>query len=152
MKSPNIFAGLAVVITISIIGYIGIYKIDWDKGSAKPDSDQANIESSRDIFSYVPADTLFFFGGLSTLTVNDAINIMNAGGDWVQHAELSKQLSDEEKKTMPSAALMVNGMMSNYVKFLKEPQSAGDKLGVGERLDAISYTIGFIPKKRVFSE
>lgn len=148
-KQANLFAGIAVVVAVSIVAYIGFFKIDRDKGSATSNSGQPQAETNREIFSYVPADTLFFFGGLSTMSFEDAISVMNPGGGWIQHAELSNQLSDEEKKQMPSAALMVNSLMSDYMKLLKEPQSAGSKLGIGDHIDAISYTIGFIPVLRI---
>ena len=73
---------------------------------------------------------------------------MNPGGDWLQHADMANQLTEEEKKNMPAAALMISSLMSNYMQLLKEPKTAGQKIGVGEHIDAVSYTVGFIPVLR----
>jgi len=147
MKLPNILAGFVVVIAIFLVAYVGIYKIDWDKSSTSSDSVQ--LDAKRDIFSYIPADTVFFFGGLSTTSFQEAVKFMNAGGDWMQQAAWSNRLSDEDKMSMPPAARMINALMNQYLEVLKEPETAGSKLGIGDQVDAVSYAVGFIPVLRI---
>ena len=149
MKLPNLLAGVAVVIAVTLAAYIGIYKMNWDKGSTGPEGTQTQIDASRDIFTYVPSDTLFFFGGLSTTSFEEAVKFMNAGGNWMQQAAWSGGLGEEEKSAMPPGARMINALMTRYIEILKDPGTAGNKLGIGKQVDAVSYSVGFIPVLRI---
>ena len=107
-KQANLFAGVAIVIAISLVVYIGLYKVNWDKSDTTSNDSQIAQANDRDIFSYVPADTIFFFGGLSTVSFEEAANVMTPGNEWMIEADWSKQFSDEEKKLMPPAALILS--------------------------------------------
>ena len=148
-KQANLFAGVAIVIAISLVVYIGVFKVNRDKSDVTSSDSQTAQASDRDIFSYVPADTIFFFGGLSTVSFEEAANVMTPGNEWMIEADWSKQFSDEEKKLMPPAALMFSSLTSNYIALLKEPQSAGARMGLGDKIDAVTYSIGFIPVMRI---
>lgn len=148
-KLPNPFAALAAVIAVTLVVYIGIYKVNWDKQPDDASPEASGTESSkREIFSYVPADTLFFFGGLSTVSFQEAASIMTTGNDWMIQADWSKQPGDDKKKAIPPAALMFSGVTSNYLQLLREPETAGSKMGLGKRIDVVSYSVGFIPVMR----
>lgn len=148
-KMPNPFAAFAAVFAIAIIAYVGIVKINWDEGSSTSDSSDTAQASDREIFSYVPADTLFFFGGLSTVSFEEAASIMSPGNDWMTNVDWSAQLSEEEKQMLPPAGLMINNLMTQYMQLLKDPKTAATKLGLSEQIDAVSYSVGFIPVLRL---
>lgn len=148
-KQSTIFAGSAIVIAIALAVYIGVFKINWDEKSATPEEAQTAQVSNRDIFSYVPADTLFFFGGLSTVSFQEAAKVMTPGNDWMANADWSQQLSADDKKMMPPAGLMINSLMSKYMELLKDPQSAGSKIGMEDQIDVVTYSVGFIPVMRL---
>ena len=148
MKSSNLFAGFVVVIGITLVGYIGLYKINWDEETGTGDSKQASDTTDREIFSYVPADTLFFFGGLTTMSFRETIDAMNPGNTWMQNGNWSNQLSEEEKAQLPAAALMIAGLTNKYMELIKTPDTAASMLGIGENLDAVSYSVGVIPVLR----
>ena len=148
-KQANLFAGVAIVIAISIVAYVGIVKVNWDKPDSASGDSQTATATDREIFSYVPADTIFFFGGLSTVSFQEAANVMTPGNEWMVNANWSQQLSDEEKQMMPPAALMFSSLHSKYMESLKDPQSAGARMGLGDKIDAVTYSVGFIPVMRI---
>ena len=82
MNQSRLFGGVIVVVAVAIVGYIGYFKIDRDK-SGTTESIQAGAGQSREILTYVPADTLFFIGGLESIPFQHAIDMMAPGSGWL---------------------------------------------------------------------
>ncbi|WP_455196571.1 hypothetical protein [Kaarinaea lacus] len=149
MTQSRIFGGFIIVIVLALVGYIGVVKIDWDNQAGGTMSAQSATGQGREILSYVPADTLFFFGGLEPAPFQHVIDMMAPESGWLKHADWSKQLSDEEKSRMPPAALMITSLFSEYMQIMQDPPTAVGKLGIGEKIDSVAYTVGFIPVMRI---
>lgn len=149
MTQSRIFGGFIIVLVLAIVGYVGAVKIDWNNKSGNKESAQADSGQSRDILTYVPADTLFFFGGLEPAPFQHAIDMIAPESGWLKHADWSQQLSAEEKAKMPPAALMITSLFSEYMQIMQEPATAVSKLGIGDKIDSVAYTVGFIPVMRI---
>jgi hypothetical protein len=148
MKQSRIFGGFVIVIALTLVGYIAFAKIGWQNLFGGSGDMQADAGQDREILTYVPADTLFFFGGLEPMPFKHATDMMGAGSGWLQHADWSKQLTDEEKAAMPPAAKMITGLFSEYMQTMKQSDSAAAKLGVGQQIDSVAYSVGVIPVMR----
>ena len=148
MNQSRLFGGVIVVIAIAIVGYIGYFKTDWNK-SGDTESAQADAGQSREILSYVPADTLFFIGGLEPIPFQHAIDMIAPGSAWIKHVDWSQQLTDDEKASMPPAGLMITSLFSEYMHIMQDPNTAAAKLGTGHKIDSVTYTVGFIPVMRI---
>lgn len=148
MNQTRLFGGVIVVVALSLIGYVGYFKIDWNK-SGSTEAPQADAGQSREILTYVPADTLFFIGGLEPVPFQHAIDMIAPGSGWLKHADWSKQLTDEDKAKMPPAGLMITSLVSEYMNIMQDPATAASKLGIGNKFDSVAYTVGFIPVMRI---
>jgi len=149
MTQSRIFGGFIIVIVLALVAYIGVTKIDWDNQSGSMESAQTDSGQSREILTFVPADTLFFFGGLEPAPFQHVIDMMPPESGWLKHADWSKQLSDEEKSRMPPATRMITSLFSEYMQIMQDPPTAVSKLGIGEKIDSVAYTVGFIPVMRI---
>ena len=148
MNQSKVFGGVIVVVILALVGYVGYFKIDWNK-STSTETPQADAGQSREILTYVPADTLFFIGGLEPVPFQHAVDMMAPGSGWLKHADWSQQLTDEEKAKMPPAGLMITSLVSEYMLIMQDPTTAASKLGIGDKFDTVAYTVGFIPVMRV---
>ena len=148
MNQSRLFGGVIVVVALALIGYVGYFKIDWNK-SGSTDATQADAGQSREILTYVPADTLFFIGGLEPIPFQHAIDMIAPGSGWLKHANWSQQLTEEDKTKMPPAMLVITSIFSEYMQIMQDPNTAASKLGTGDKIDSVSYTVGFIPVMRI---
>ena len=73
MNQSRAFVGIIIVIAVSLVGYVGYFKIDWSKPGLT-ETTQADSGQSREILTYVPADSLFFIGGLEPIPFQHAID------------------------------------------------------------------------------
>lgn len=111
MSQSKVFGGVIIVVVLALVGYVGYFKIDWNK-SGSTDAPLADAGQSREILTYVPADTLFFIGGLEPIPFQHAIDMIAPGSGWLKHADWSKQLTDDDKAKMPPAGLMLTSLVS----------------------------------------
>jgi len=148
MSQSRAFVGIIIVIAVALVGYVGYFKIDWNK-SASTETAQTDSGQSRNILSYVPADTLFFIGGLEPIPFQHAIDMIAPGSGWLKHADWSQQLTDEEKANMPPAGRMITSLLSEYMRIMQDPATASSKLGTGDKIESVAYTVGFIPVMRI---
>ena len=150
MKQTKIFGGFIIVIALALVGYVGLFKINWDKASGgMGETNQADSGQAREILTYVPADTLFFFGGLEPMPFKHAADMAAPGAGWLKNADWSQQLTDEEKATLPPAVLLMTSLFSEYMQIMQQPDSAAAKLGLGQQIDSVAYTVGAIPVMRI---
>ncbi|HEY5601708.1 MAG TPA: hypothetical protein VIM41_01215 [Gammaproteobacteria bacterium] len=141
MTQSRIFGGIIIVLVLSVVGYLGATKMEWGGKSGSGES--------REILTYVPADTLFFMGGLEPIPVQQFLGMMPAQNGWLKHAAFPQPSSDADKAKLPPAVLMLTSLFGEYVQSLKNPATAFGRLGVGDNLDSVAYTVGFIPVLRI---
>ena len=148
MTQSRLFGGIIVLIILALTGYVGYFKVDWKKVGNGRDM-QTSSGHTRDILTYVPSDTLFFVGGLEPMPFQQAIDIFAPGNGWIQDVDWTQQFTDEEKAKLPPALLMITSLMSEYLNAMADPASAAGKLGMGDYIDSVAYTVGFIPVMRI---
>jgi len=141
MKQAKIFPVFIAVIVIVIAGYIGFNKMNLS-GIA------GDSGKSRDILTYVPDDTLFFVGGLKPTPFKDAVAMMAPQANWLKYADWSDKLNDDARKNIPPAGIMILSLITKDFETLQLPDAAA-KYGVGDSVDAIFYSVGFIPVMRI---
>lgn len=116
---------------------------------ANPPSAAIAQKPLPEIISYVPADTLFFFGGLETMPVQDALKLSNPQQIQLQRAQLEKMIAADGFKKAPPAARMLIGLYVEYSKLLDQPEKLAEKVGIPRQAESALYTVGAIPVWRI---
>jgi len=142
MNKIGFFQGLGVVV-IGFILAVGYFNVKT------PDDKLAASAVQRDILSYVPADTIYFFGGLESAPFQKTLEVFAPGWSWLQKADMSTLIDQEKTKNMPPAGKMILSLYVEYIKALNEPSEAMSRLGLGENVDAAIYSVGVLPVMRV---
>jgi hypothetical protein len=105
----------------------------------------------REILTYVPTDTVFFFGGLEPVPFQHTLDVFASkyagltNREW-STSELGRTLGSP---AAPPAARMLGGLLSEYMRALRDATTTGSTLGVGEQLDAAAYAVGALPVLRI---
>ncbi len=146
MNKSRLFGSIAAITLIAIGAYAGYLKYGTQVLS---DQNQASLVSDREILSYVPADTLMFFGGLETASWQEIIGMMLSEADWLHDAGWVQQLGAEQQAQLPPAVLMLSSMLGSYAQSLKNSTADAAPLGWGQQVDAALYTVGFLPVLRI---
>jgi len=146
MKNPRLFQGIALISVVLIASYILFFKIDWQNVS--PEDSLAS--QSGGILSYVPADTLFFYGGLEKASLKDSLEIYTAGYEWIiNDADLSKILNDDQLAHASPAEKMLASLLVEYMRLLQDIPHAAENLGIDDNVESAVYTVGAIPVLRL---
>jgi hypothetical protein len=104
----------------------------------------------RDILTYVPADTLFFFGGLEAAPLQNALDAFMPEDNWMHEVDWSAASGKGESPAAePAASKFITGLAVEYVKAIQDPARAAANLGIGKELDSVVYTVGALPVLRV---
>lgn len=149
MKKLTIISVLIAVIALGLVAYLGYFKTDL--GTKLDTTGPATIAvtfKGRETLTYVPADTLFFYGGITTIPFTEITAVMAPQLRLMKNPDLSKGISDEARAKYPPAALMIMGMISRNIEYLQQPDAAA-RFGVGADVDMVSYSVGFIPVVRI---
>ena len=146
MKTHKLFPVLIAIIAIALVVYVAVYKLDLGKGA---DTIASSGTQNREILTYVPSDTIFFFGGLEPASMKEASEMIASQQSWLQAVDWSKALQDEQLSQAPPAEKMIAGLYVEYLKALKDLENAAKNFGVGDNVDSVFYTIGAIPVFRV---
>jgi len=111
----------------------------------------ASHKVTRDILSYVPADTIYFFGGLEPASLRDMITIIEPQWGFMQPEDFKKTLDQQlpNNKNMPPAMGMLTGLFIEYVTAFKDLETVQNTLGLTDELDAVLYSVGTIPVMRI---
>lgn len=147
MNVKQLFLGLAVIAVLSVGGYLIYNKSKNDTGSSGTFTSAGMNDASRDLLSYVPADTVVFFGGLEPMPLQNMLDVLAPHYGWVKDMDFSRELAvigDE-----PAGLKMVFGLSTEYVNLFKDIKSAAAKLGVGATVNSALYTVGAIPVMRI---
>ncbi|NOZ54846.1 MAG: hypothetical protein GXP08_17210 [Gammaproteobacteria bacterium] len=144
MTNSRLLQGLALFSVTLIVLYVLFDKTDENKIN----QDDSSTPPSREILSYVPADTLFFFGGLESALLKDTLDVYTAGYGWLSDIDFSNILNEEQLAHASPAEKMLAGLFSEYALLLQDIPNATKNLGIGAKLDSAVYTVGAIPVLR----
>jgi len=140
MPNRKITSALFIVLTAFLLstGMIGCQK----------DGDKAKGGANGGILSYVPADTIFFAGGLEPMPLQDTLKMM---GDTT--GMYAKVISDSiEKSSNPPtspAGKMIVSLITGYVGLLDKQQEFSQKTGIDANTRIVLYSVGTIPVLRM---
>ncbi len=154
MKGPIALLSLGIILISGSLGYEFLLA---SNNSETPIAQQAlsvSVQptsppkaSMRDILSYAPADTLLFLGGLEPSRFQDMLKVSmpDAGSqmEWPIFGE-----TENTDPPPPPAVAFVEGILVEYMKAIKTPETAAKSLGIKENVDGIVYTVGAIPVVR----
>jgi len=155
MNSLRLFQGAAVAASLALVAYITVvHVLDEEKDSETVITSSGNVtehDDVRDILSYIPADTIYFFGGLEPASLTDMLKIAGPQWEFMQPADFKKMFDQQlpNNKDMPPAARMLTGLFIEYLTAFNDPKTAQSTLGVGDELDATLYSVGTIPVIRI---
>jgi len=153
MNKIGFFQGLAVVVAVGLTVTAGYFTFkesnDLVVGSSTASSTSVVSAVQRDILSYVPADTIYFFGGLESAPFQKTLEVFVPGWSWLQKADMSTLIDQEKTKNMPPAGKMILSLYVEYMKALNKPSEVMSRLGLGENVDAAIYSVGVLPVMRV---
>lgn len=151
MNSLRLIQGAAVAATLALASYIVVvHVIGKDKFSdivATAPSEAPAQKSTREILTYVPADTIYFFGGLEPSPIKHMLEAMPPEWQAMQQVDFEQDLQQEQN--MPPAIKILLGMFSEYTQALKDPSTATTSMGIGSELDSAFYSVGATPVLRI---
>ena len=155
MNNSRLLQVSAVVATLAFVSYVMVkYVIKWEATtevvSTSPDSGLQD-NAKRDILSYVPADTIYFFGGLEPSPLQNMLEIFAPEWRFTEDPKFKQQFQQElsQNADMPPAAAMLGGLFIEYLDAFKDLKKATTILGVGSELDSVFYSVGTTPVMRM---
>ncbi len=155
MKGPIALLSLGIILVSGSLGYEFLLASNNSETPIAQQTVLAPVQptppsktSTRDILSYAPADTLLFLGGLEPSRFQDMLKVSmpDAGGpqmEWPMFGE-----TENTDPPPPPAAAFVEGILVEYMKAIKTPETAAKSLGIKENVEGIVYTVGAIPVVR----
>ncbi len=155
MNSSRLFQGAAIAASLALAAYITVvYVLEGEEDNKTVTASSGNTAShnaTRDILSYVPADTIYFFGGLEAASLKDMITIIEPQWGFMQPEDFKKTLDQQlpNNKNMPPAMGMLTGLFIEYVTAFKDLETVQNTLGLNDELDAVLYSVGTIPVMRI---
>jgi len=156
MNSLRLFQGAAIAASLALASYITVVSILDERGNNETapnnsTSHDTTYGAPRDILSYVPADTIYFFGGLEPTLLTDMLKIIETQRGFMQPADFKKSIEQQlaDNKNMPPAARMLSGLFAEFLTAFKDLKTAQNTLGVGDKLDIIFYSVGTTPVMRI---
>ena len=149
MDSLRLVLGAAVAATLALASYITVvYVIDKKDGNETLSTSAAQTDA-REILSYVPSDTIYFFGGLKPAPLQNMQDFFTPDLSLVQAKNLKRDLEKQGSSEAPPATKMLIGLFIEYMTALQSLQTAPELLGTGEEIDSILYSIGTTPVLRI---
>ena len=104
--------------------------------------------AKRDILTYVPADTVFFFGGTETASIDDSVALLKSFA-WLKKLDWSVlELDLTRIQESPPAVKMIAGLVAKYAIAFTNEENVGKTLGVGQEVDSVTYAVGIVPVMR----
>jgi hypothetical protein len=153
MKKLTIIIVSIAVVALGLVAYFGYFKTErktdlaTQSGTTGPVTTAVTFKG-RETLSYVPADTLFFYGGITTIPFTEITATMAPQLRLMKNPDLSKGISDEARAKYPPAAIMIMGMVSKNIEYLQQADAAA-RFGIGADVDMVGYSVGFIPVVRI---
>jgi hypothetical protein len=151
MNSLRLIQGAAVAATLALASYIVVvHVIGKDKFGdtvATVPSEAPAQKNVRDILTYVPADTIYFVGGLEPAPIKNMLEAMPPEWHAMQQTDFNEGLQKEPN--MPPAIKILLGLFSEYMQALKDPSTATTTMGIGSELESAFYSVGTTPVLRI---
>ena len=153
-KKPYILMIIGVVIMIGSLGLHYTHDL-WSPYISKQDASTPtkNVAAVKkplpEVLSYVPADTIAFFGGLEPFPINDALKFSNAAQLEMQRKQWSDIIASPKFEEIPPGARMIMGLLMNYSDLLMDRDHLAEKMGIPQKVESAFYTVGVIPVLRV---
>jgi hypothetical protein len=130
-----------MIFLVVLLGLLVGVTLDWEAVT--------KTGAKRDILTYVPADTVYFFGGVEPASFEDKTQVLDSF-DWLKNIDWSVLDFDEAHiKKMPPAIKMIIGLYAEYIKIFEGVVDAPQKFGTGSELDSVLYAVGVMPVMRV---
>ena len=162
MKGPIVLLSLGVVLVAGSLGYEFLMPSDSNNTNTTiatnettaPTSSQTSIQQKqklkkRDILSYVPADSLLFFGGIESTKFQDMLKVSLPEEGWIDQVDWAALDDEDDLSNPPPPGLsFLEGLFIEYMKALQSPDTAAKSLGIKEEFDSTIYTVGAIPVLR----
>ena len=151
MDIVRFLQGTAAAAALALTGYIVVeHVIDKKPETTTATSQQAPAQKTApDILSYVPADTIYFVGGLEPAPVKDMLNSMPPEWQSMQHVDIKQDFSPEKLNSMSPAVKMLIGLFIEYMQALKDPSTTASTLGIGDEFYSALYSVGTTPVLRI---
>jgi hypothetical protein len=151
MNSVRLLWGTAIAATLALAAYIVVVyvlgKDEIDGTVATVPSQETAQNKVPDILTYVPADTIYFFGGLEPTPVKDMLESMPPEWRSMQQVDFKQDLDKEQK--MPPAAKMLMGLFIEYMRAIQDPNTATAAMGIGDEVYSALYSVGTTPVLRI---
>ncbi len=160
--NKKIFIGINLILVVALVYFVmmaGTSNKGDDFSPAPGSIDKTLLPTSQSplsILSYVPSDTLFFFGGL------EPAPLVSMFQGLISHKDINRMIesvhdqgghdTDElspEPGLAPSALMMLFGMAMEYLKVENDVELLAKKLGIGQDVDSAFYSLGHTPVMRV---
>ncbi len=160
--NKKIFIGINLILIVALVYFIMMAGTSNQSDGFSPApvaSDNAltaTSQSSLGILSYVPSDTLFFFGGL------EPAPLVSMFQGLISHQDVDRMIASvrdqrggdmdvplKEDKFAPSALMMLFGMAMEYLKVESDAVLLAKKLGIEQHVDSAVYSLGHTPVMRV---
>jgi len=155
MDRLRLFQGVAIAASLAFVSYITVVHLldeeEDNKTVATSSGNIVNHNATRDILSYVPTDTIYFFGGLEPASLDDMLKTIEPQWGFMQPADFRKTIDQQlpNNKDMPPAAKMLTGLFVEYLTAFKDLKTAQSVLGLGDEMDAVLYSVGTTPVIRI---
>ncbi|MBL1277875.1 MAG: hypothetical protein COB30_017485 [Ectothiorhodospiraceae bacterium] len=156
MNGSNILQISTAIAIIAFGTYVTLeYVVDEKQNPQTIVASQGNNtvsgSTSRDILSYVPADTIYFLGGLEPASIKNMLDMLAPQRAMFQNINFEQQLNQgvANNKDQPPALKMIIGLSIEYMKTFTDLEMMPSTLGVGENIDAAIYSVGTIPVMRI---
>ena len=153
-KKPII---LMIIGAVIMVGSLGLHftRDLWTPDTSKqeagiPTKKVAAVKKSLpEVLSYVPADTIAFFGGLEPFPLKDVLKFNNAAQLEMQRKQWSDIIASPKFKETPPGARMIMGLLITYSDLLMDRDHFAEKVGIPQNVESALYTVGVIPVLRV---
>lgn len=100
------------------------------------------------IWSYVPADTIYFVGGKEAMPMQDYLK-MSADTMSVYDKAMLDVMNEKEKSEPADAWKMLKQLVFSYYDLIKHPQDFSKITGIDDNMQFALYSVGTIPVLRI---
>ena len=151
MNKPIALMIIGALLLLGSLAYHFTYETGnkGDLAKAPPHHAAVIAKALPDVISYVPDDTIVFFGGLEPLSIKDALQLTHPEQIKMQNEQWQTLLASEGFKNYPPAARMLAALLVEYSDLLLDRAHFAEKIGIPEKLEGAFYTVGAIPVLRV---
>jgi len=117
--------------------------------SCKNDSETSKSSGSKGgILSFVPADSIFFVGGLEAISVKESTQMFGENSGFFLQA-FKDGMKKAPNPDEPPAFKVVGQLFLDYLEAMSNPEQLAKKLGISDDMRVAFYTVGTMPVMRM---